>query len=756
MGKMPDRKAIAIPPTKDTQSEGYTYQKHFTIDPAVQRKVLITGENSYIGESFRKYCKKHYPNIKCSSIDMKENSWREQDFSDYDCIFHVAGIAHADIGGTSPAGQRRYYSVNTGLAIEAAKKAKKQGISQFILMSSIIIYGNREYIDENTQPQPSNFYGNSKWLADKGVRQLADANFQVAVLRAPMIYGKGSKGNYPSLSKLARTLPVFPDVANRRSMLYIENLCEFVALLVLSGKGGIYFPQNREYTKTSSFVQLIADASGHSLKVTKALTPAVQVFSHFPGKISGFVNKAFGDCVYDHKLSEYDGLDYQLYDLETSIARTEGGQSANGKQTIWIIDHYSSEPKYGGISRQYDFAGELGRRGYHVVIIASGFSHFTHQFIVAPEKDIEVSAPLPNVRYIYLRTVEYDENGGIGRAKNMFSFLAQVLRYAPAIARKYGKPDVVTGCSVHPLAWPAAWKIARKYKARFVAEVRDFWPRIWVVGGEKKKTDPTVLFFELLQRWTFGVADRVIYSMYHGDKYLTGELHVPRGKVYLVGQPMDCKRFDINRKKTDLLPEEIRKFVGEEKFLDEGDFLCSFAGYYMAYEGVYVMLDALRILEKERGLPVKMVFVGSGQEKEGMEAFVEKNGLSNALICGRIAKEAVPALISHSDICMAHLEIEGHKEVYQYGVSKNKVNEYLYSGACTLYGFLHKDDEVALSGGGLMFEPYDSKDLADKIEMVYRMEPSERKQFGIRGREYIRNTHSVEVLTDRLLEVLFK
>ena len=418
-------------------------------------------------------------------------------------------------------------------------------------------------------------------------------------------------------------------------------------------------------------------------------------------------------------------------------------------KTIWIIDHYSSEPEYGGISRQYDFAKELGKRGYNVVVIASGFSHFTHEYIVEEGHNLKVSTISDHVHYVYLRTRSYKENNGGGRARNIADFMCKVIKYESAIAKKYGKPDVVTGCSVHPLTWIAAYKIARKYKVRFVAEVRDFWPRIWVAGGEKKAMDPMVVFFGMVQRWAFQRADRIIYSMFHGDKYICGELGFPKSKVYLIGQPMDCERFDRNTENTELLPAEVRDFIN-----DKESFICSFAGYYMVYEGVYVMLEALRILE-EKGLPIKMIFVGSGAEKEGMEKYIAENHIHNALVFDRIPKDAVPALLSHSDICMAHLEVKDHKEVYKYGVSKNKVNEYLYSGACTLYGFLYKDDEVAESGGGMMFEPYNAADLADKIEKVYRMPPEERRRYGINGRSYIRENRSVEVLSDRLLEVLF-
>lgn len=427
------------------------------------------------------------------------------------------------------------------------------------------------------------------------------------------------------------------------------------------------------------------------------------------------------------------------------------------KKNIWIIDHYSSEPEYGGISRQYDFAKELGKRGYNVVVIASGFCHFTHKYITEDRQEMKISAVSSHVRYVYLHTSRYESNHGISRAKNMVDFMIKVLKYESVLVQKYGRPDVVTGCSVHPLAWIAAYKIAQKYHVRFIAEVRDFWPRIWVVSGDKRVMDPMVLFFNGIQKWAFKHADRIIYSMYHGDKYICGELGVSRSKTFLIGQPMDCERFDTNSQNIRLLPKEIKNFMRIDDCRlsnPEKPFVCCFAGYYMAYEGVYVMLKAMKILERN-GLPIKMVFVGSGQEKDGMKKYVESNHLTNVLICDRIPKEAVPALISHSDICLAHLEVEGHKEVYKYGVSKNKVNEYLYSGACTLYGFLYKDDEVALSGGGMVFNPFDEEDLAEKIEQIYKMDLVERKQFGIKGREYIRANHSVEVLTDRMLEVLF-
>ena len=293
------------------------------------KKVLITGANSYIGVSFEKYVVEKYSGqLKVDTVDMIDGSWRQKDFSPYDIVYHVAGIAHADVGNVDEATKKKYYAINTDLAIETCKKAKEEGVGQFVFMSSAIVYGDsagygkQKRITKTTEPHPANFYGDSKWQADKGVRELASESFIVTVLRPPMIYGKGSKGNYPTLAKMAKKLPIFPDVKNERSMLYIENLCEFLAQIMIRGEDGIFWPQNAEYTCTSDLVRTIAQVYGHRISVSRAWNWAVLLSTHIPGKPAGLANKAFGNLSYDQSMSKYD-FDYQIIDLKTSIERTE-------------------------------------------------------------------------------------------------------------------------------------------------------------------------------------------------------------------------------------------------------------------------------------------------------------------------------------------------------------------------------------------------------------------------------------------------
>ena len=173
-------------------------------------------------------------------------------------------------------------------------------------------------IDRKTIPTPSNFYGNSKLQAEEGIKNLESDEFKIVILRPPMIYGKGSKGNYPRLSKMAKKTPVFPDIDNERSMLHIDNLCEFLKTMIDFEESGLYFPQNQEYVKTSELVHTIAQVHGKKIILTKIFNPFFQPLF----KID-IVNKVFGNLVYDQMMSKYEQKDYRIRTLRESIELTE-------------------------------------------------------------------------------------------------------------------------------------------------------------------------------------------------------------------------------------------------------------------------------------------------------------------------------------------------------------------------------------------------------------------------------------------------
>ena len=256
------------------------------------KRILITGANSYIGDSFVKYLERWPEEYRADVLDMQNETWETADFSAYDAVFHVAGIAHIK---ETAENAHLYYEVNRDLAAAVAEKAKAEGVNQFVFLSSMSVYGIEEgEITGQTPLTPKSNYGKSKLEAEEQLDALRDESFSIVVLRPPMVYGEGCKGNYQTLVKLAKLLPVFPAYENRRSMIHIDNLVSFVKNVMDSGADGLFLPQDEEYVCTSKMVQEIGRGMGKKICLLKILNPAVAVAK----RCTTMGKKAFGDLVY--------------------------------------------------------------------------------------------------------------------------------------------------------------------------------------------------------------------------------------------------------------------------------------------------------------------------------------------------------------------------------------------------------------------------------------------------------------------------
>lgn len=280
------------------------------------KRILITGAGSYIGTSFENWVSQWPEKYQVDTIDMRGNEWRHKPFSSYDVIYHIAAIVHVKEYDTE-----KYFSVNTNLAVEVAKKAKAEGVKQFIFLSTMGVYGKETgFIDENTKPKPKTPYAESKLEAERILGELADNSFRIATLRPPIVYGKDCRGNYPRLAGIALKLPIFPKIKNERSMIFIDNLSEFVRLVIDKEISGLFFPQNKEYVNTTKLVQLIAKAHGKEIKVTRLFNP----FVYLGIKMSETFGKVFGSFTYDMQMSGGpEELEYETCSFEESIERTE-------------------------------------------------------------------------------------------------------------------------------------------------------------------------------------------------------------------------------------------------------------------------------------------------------------------------------------------------------------------------------------------------------------------------------------------------
>ena len=280
------------------------------------KRILITGINSFVGTSIEKWLLKTPLEYEVDSVDTMNDAWKKADYTKYDTVFHVAGIAHVD---PKPEMASLYYKVNRDLAIEVAKWAKEHGVKQFIYMSSKIVYHasksiKGDVVTKDTIPNPNDFYGDSKLQAEKSLNELADTTFKVTIIRPPMIYGPNGKGNFQRLAWLATKTPVFPAWHNKRSMLAIDNLAEFVKQLIDREMEGIFYPQNKELVDTVECIRYFAKQNGKKVWITRMLNPLVWLGSWFLLPIP----KMFSDSYYDPEMSKYD-FDYNVVSFEESL-----------------------------------------------------------------------------------------------------------------------------------------------------------------------------------------------------------------------------------------------------------------------------------------------------------------------------------------------------------------------------------------------------------------------------------------------------
>lgn len=283
---------------------------------------MLVGIGGYIGGKFTDYIKNNYPDWVVDSVDSMNGIWKGADFHGYDAVYNVSGLAHANARQGS---EEQYYAVNGQLPIDVATKAKAEGVLLFVQMSSMVVYGDmsglgkEKMIYADTVPAEPTIYGKSKMMAERGLQELVDDKFQVAIMRPPLIYSENARDNFPRLVNFAKKMPLFPKLENRQSMVYVDNLCELIHLIIENNKGGIYYPQQECYIETSKIVRDIANAVGNHMWQTRIFNPILRFFSKFDK--FAFIHKAFGSITYDMEISNHFDGKYRVVSYEESIQR---------------------------------------------------------------------------------------------------------------------------------------------------------------------------------------------------------------------------------------------------------------------------------------------------------------------------------------------------------------------------------------------------------------------------------------------------
>lgn len=701
------------------------------VDPEAKKKVLITGAGSYIGQSFIQYAKNHYPdNFEIEELDMTDAAWRDKDFSEYDVVYHVAGIAHADMGNVSEEIKSKYYEVNTGLAVEAAEKAKREGVKTFIFMSSMIVYGEsapygqEKVIDETTVPHPANFYGDSKLQADVAVRELANDTYKVIVLRPPMIYGKDSKGNYRTLAKLAKKLPIFPDVDNERSMLYIENLCEFLCQVMLlkpyHRNSVVLLPQNGEWTKTSDMVKAIAKASGKKITQLRCLASAVWIGSKMPGKIGGLANKAFGNNCYGHQVSEYAGIRYQKVGIKESIVGMK-----NKDKHILVISQYFYPEQF----RINDICTEWVKRGYRVTVVTGIPNYPQGEFYEGYDYEHHRAECWNGIEIIRL-PIRPRKKGTINLALNYMSFVKEGKRWIKSTNIE-AKEVFIYEVSPMTQALVGVW-YAQKMHISCNLYVTDLWPEnVEIVLGVHNKL--LLAPIEKMVEYIYKRCDHIFTS---SQSFIE--------KIAVRG---------VRREKLIYWPQYAEEFYKKEETAEkleipnDGITNLTFAGNIGTAQGLDILVKVASLLKKKNIL-VRFNMIGNGRYEKELRLQIQEKKVENYFnFIGQQPAEKIPKYFAWSDAALITLS---KSEVYAMTIPA-KTQSCL---ACGIPVIVSADGEVQNiireAKCGLHSNSGDVVALTENIMKFIAMPKAEREKMSNNALNYYSKNFEKKMLMDKM------
>jgi len=407
------------------------------------------------------------------------------------------------------------------------------------------------------------------------------------------------------------------------------------------------------------------------------------------------------------------------------------------KKRIWILNHHAS----GNGDRHDALANELAKLGVEVLVIASSFNH--SEFNYRHSEKCVIEKRNDHLSYAWLHTTPGYTGNGIKRIINMISYLQMVKQFSSKWWKHYGKPDIIIGSSVHPFAWEAAYWISKRTGAEFVAEVRDLWPLSLIEVQKVSPKHPLVLLFSILEKRAYCRAKKIITTMPYGYKYISDILGFPKEKIEWIPNGIDTEKVDNISKSIDIkLPNNLKMYL-------ENNWCAVYTGSLVESECIDYILDSAKILQNRGNNIIKFAIIGDGHLKKQLIEEAQKQNLKNVVFFDRISKEQVAIVVSKAKVCLAAVR---NLPLYKYGLSMNKLSDYLYSGNPTIF-VCDVENVVKISGGGITL-PYGDRELyADSIESVYSMSEDKKRTMTDKAREVIKKQYDTSSLAKQLLAI---
>ena len=405
-------------------------------------------------------------------------------------------------------------------------------------------------------------------------------------------------------------------------------------------------------------------------------------------------------------------------------------------KVIWIFNQAASMLE----TRHLELSKQFVQHGYTCIVFTSSFHHGNHQYIYNEEiVDVEKAE---NVHFIFLKVKpEYQSNGG-KRVVSFFDFNHLINRYSDTIANQYGVPVFIIASSLAPTVWEVGNRIAKKYSAKWVAEVKDFWPLQLTDIMGLPKWHPMVVFFGIIEKRAYKRCNAIVASMPYAYKYISEELGFPKEKIHWMANGISTRRVDENLKDTSIsLPKELDDYL-------ERHWCCIYCGSLVKSESVPYIVSAFKYLRKEQD--IHLAIIGSGHSEKEISETIDALGLNDRIkMFPRVSYEQIPLILRKAKCCLAAVQ---DYSLYRYGLSMIKLNDYLYSGKPTIFACNYSN--VVKEIGGLSIPYGDAKLIADKIIEVKSFSEHDLEKISTKEIEVIKEHYDYETVGDSYVQLL--
>ncbi len=411
-------------------------------------------------------------------------------------------------------------------------------------------------------------------------------------------------------------------------------------------------------------------------------------------------------------------------------------------KVIWFVNHYAGGPGIGRAFRPYYLSRYWQKDGYKVYVITASFHH-----LMDKNESLSGGQVVNGVNYVFLDTPSYHGNG-LGRIRNMLSFSYQLLADKRLGSGGIPAPDVVIASSPHPYAIFSVKRLARRYGAFLVFEVRDLWPLSLVELSGVSPIHPLVALTAITERYAYRIADHVVSLLSNAETYMRRR-GLKEGRFTYIpnGVSIEHATFDTV---DDSVKYKSGLLEAIQEFKSHGKFLVGYTGAHGEPNNLGVLLHSAKRLQDQERENVHFILVGKGDYKCKLMEQADGMGLSNVSFYDAVSKQEILSILKYFDVGFISLL---PKPLFKYGISPNKLFDYMLSRLPVLYAVEAGNHPVREAACGVEVSPGSSEEIAGAISDLMNLPQCKLREMGSNGRSYVERYHDFSRLAKRYTRI---